>query len=84
MLIVRLLPAWAGPACLSGHGWDLPVSVQRTSPRAWGLRQREVPHPQAISGEDVAFSSAERDRHLEIRPVSPLDTQPMVTPVNAW
>jgi hypothetical protein len=33
--------------------------------------------------EDVAFSSAERDRHLEIRPVSLLDTQPMVSPVNA-
>jgi hypothetical protein len=36
-----------------------------------------------LRGEDVAFSSTARDRHLEIRPVSPLDTQPMVTPVNA-
>jgi len=33
---------------LAGHGWDLPGSVQRTSPRAWGLRQREAPRPQAI------------------------------------
>jgi hypothetical protein len=33
-----------------------------------------------FSGEDVAFSSPERDRHLEIRPVSLLDTQPVVTP----
>ncbi len=32
---------------------------------------------------DVAFSSAERDQHLEIRPLSPLNTQPMVSPVNA-
>jgi len=33
--------------------------------------------------EDVAFSSAARDRHLEIGPVSQLDTQPVVFPVNA-
>ncbi len=33
--------------------------------------------------DDVAFSSAERDRHLGIRPVSQLNTQPMVSPVNA-
>jgi hypothetical protein len=32
---------------------------------------------------DVAFSSAERDRHLGIRPVSQLYTQPVVSPVNA-
>ena len=36
-----------------------------------------------LRGEDVAFSSTERDRHLGIRPVSLLHTQPMVTPVNA-
>ena len=33
--------------------------------------------------EDVAFSSAERDRHLGIRPVSQLNSQPVVSPVNA-
>jgi hypothetical protein len=33
--------------------------------------------------EDVAFSSAVRDRHLGIRPVSQLNTWPMVSPVNA-
>jgi hypothetical protein len=32
---------------------------------------------------DVAFSSTERDRHLEIRPVSQLNTWPVVSPVNA-
>src|SRR5262249_34358638 len=32
---------------------------------------------------DVAFSSAERDRHLGIRPVSQLNTWPVVSPVNA-
>src|SRR5215471_20847866 len=36
-----------------------------------------------LRGEDVAFSSTERDWHLEIRPVSLLNTQPMVSPVNA-
>src|SRR5258705_3869323 len=33
--------------------------------------------------DDVAFSSSERDRHLEIRPVSQLNTWPVVSPVNA-
>src|SRR3977135_3041513 len=33
--------------------------------------------------DDVAFSSAERDRHLGIRPVSQLNTWPVVSPVNA-
>src|SRR5882762_5546157 len=35
------------------------------------------------AGADVAFSSAERDRHPGIRPVSQLNTQPVVSPVNA-
>src|SRR5271168_4480667 len=39
---------------------------------------------QAISPrDDVAFSSTERDRHLGIRPVSQLNTWPVVSPVNA-
>ena len=33
--------------------------------------------------EDVAFRPTVRRQHLEIRPVSQLDTQPVVTPVNA-
>src|SRR5271168_4789322 len=33
--------------------------------------------------DDVAFSSTERDRHLGIRPVSQLNTCPVVSPVNA-
>src|SRR6516165_10058094 len=32
---------------------------------------------------DVAFSSAERDRHLGSRPVSQLNTRPVASPVNA-
>ena len=35
------------------------------------------------SWADVAFSSAERDRHLGSRPVSQLNTWPVVSPVNA-
>ena len=35
------------------------------------------------AGVDAAFSSAERDRHLGIRPVSQLNIQPVVSPVNA-
>ncbi len=37
----------------------------------------------SLAWDDVAFSSAERDQHLGIRPVSQLNTQPMVSPVNA-
>ena len=36
-----------------------------------------------LRGEDVAFRPTVRRQHLEIRPVSQLDTQPVVTPVNA-
>src|SRR5215831_17413332 len=58
--------------------------MQRTSPRAQGLRLREVLPMQALtSWADVAFSSAERDRHPGIRPVSQLNTWPVVSPVNA-
>jgi hypothetical protein len=85
MLGVRLVsPSRAGPAHESGHGRDLPGSAQRTSPRAQGLRLREALPMQAISPwDDVAFSSTEGDRHLGIRPVSQLNTWPVVSPVNA-
>jgi hypothetical protein len=33
--------------------------------------------------EDVAFRPRERRQHLGIRPVSQLNTQPVVSPVNA-
>jgi hypothetical protein len=32
---------------------------------------------------DFAFSSTERDQHLEVRHISQLNTQPMASPVNA-
>src|SRR5713226_1567797 len=79
-----LSPSRAGPAHESGHGLDLPGSAQRTSPRAQGLRLREVlPMQASTSWDDVAFSSTEGDRHLGIRPVSQLNTWPVVSPVNA-
>src|SRR5229473_812441 len=49
-----------------------------------GLRLREVlPMQASTSWDDVAFSSTEGDRHLGIRPVSQLNTWPVVSPVNA-
>jgi hypothetical protein len=36
-----------------------------------------------LRGEDVAFRPTERRQHLEIRPVSQLNTQPVVATVNA-
>src|ERR1019366_5407720 len=40
-------------------------------------------HASHLPWDDVAFSSTERDRHLGIRPVSQLNTWPVVSPVNA-
>ena len=84
MFIVRLcLRKWPGIPLRARM--RLPrFRCRRTSPRAQGLRLREVLPMQAHSPwDDVAFSSTERDRHLGIRPVSQLDTWPVVSPVNA-
>src|SRR2546430_2371033 len=40
-------------------------------------------HPQAICAGRMFLLVSELDRHLGIRPVSQLDTQPVVSPVNA-
>ena len=45
---------------------------------------RGSPHPSQYAMGDVAFSSAERDRHLGIRPVSQLNTWPVVSPVKRF
>src|SRR5262249_16991893 len=47
-----------------------------------GLENRRDHTSQYAMG-DIAFSLAERDRHLGIRPVSQLNTWPVVSPVNA-
>src|SRR5215475_4559143 len=54
------------------------VSTCTRSPTARGSS-----HASHSPWDDVAFSSAERDRHLGIRPVSQLNTWPVVSPVNA-
>ena len=46
-------------------------------------RARSVSCKPKYAGNSVAFSSTARDRHLEVRPISRLNTQPMVSPVNA-
>jgi hypothetical protein len=47
------------------------------------LRARSVSCKPKYAGNSVAFSSTPRDRHLEVRPISRLHTQPMISPVNA-
>src|SRR5215467_3493540 len=83
ILGVRLLPSRAGPGTSPGTGETSQVPL------------KELPHVHRVSDcarfshasqyamEDVAFSSAVRDRHLGIRPVSQLNTWPMVSSVNA-
>src|SRR5215468_8905269 len=68
----------------------LPVTDEASQvPRKELLHVRKVSdcarfsHPSQYAMGDVAFSSAERDRHLGIRPVSQLNTWPVVSPVNA-
>ena len=57
---------------------------QKTSPHAWGLRLRKV-HPMLAfdAWDDVAISSAVRNRHLGLWRLSQLNTQPTASPVNA-
>jgi len=54
------------------------VSTCMGSPTARGPS-----HASHVRMDDVAFPSTERGRHLGIRPVSQLNTQPIVAPVNA-
>src|SRR5260370_2664585 len=54
------------------------VSTCTRSPTARGSS-----HASHSPWDDVAFSSTEGDRHLGIRPVSQLNTLPVVSPVNA-
>ena len=83
MLGVRLLPSRAGPARVRARvrpprfrAKNFPTCTR--SPTARGSS-----HASRSPWDDVAFSSPERDRHLGIRPVSQLNTWPVVSPVNA-
>jgi hypothetical protein len=90
-LLIRVHVHRSAVAFLNRPG--MPARARMRSPRfrtndvstcLWGLGLREVPPRQAnFAGADVAFFSAERDRHLGIRPISQLNTQPVVSPVNA-
>ena len=79
-----LSPSRAGPAHRVRAWMRSPrfraknVSTCTRSPTARGSS-----HASHSPWDDVAFSSAERDRHLGIRPVSQLNTWPVVSPVNA-
>src|SRR5262245_5815186 len=81
MPIVRLLPSWAGPVCWpdTDEISQVPTNglhhVHMGSPTARGSSSASQ-----LRGEDVAFRPTERRQHLEIRPVSQLNTQPMVSP----
>ena len=69
---------------LAGHGRDLPSSDERTSPRAHGVSDcARLLVRKPFAREDVAFRPTERRQHLGIRPVSQLNTQPVISPVNA-
>src|SRR5262245_16780963 len=84
MPIVRLLPSWAGPDC-----WPDTDEISQVPTK--GLHHVHMGSPTArgsssashLRGEDIAFRPTERRQHLEIRPVSQLHTQPVVSPVNA-
>jgi hypothetical protein len=79
MLGVRLVAFPSRPGTRVRAWMRPPRFAQRTSPRAQGLRLREVrPMQASTSWDDVAFSSTERDRHRGSRPASQLHTWPMV------
>ena len=69
----------------------LPSRIRMRPPRfrakdvstCMGSPTGEAPHRQAIPARGCCLLVFELDRHLGIRPVSQLDTQPMVSPVNA-
>jgi hypothetical protein len=78
--IVRLLPSWAGPACDRTRMRSPRFRTKDVSTCMGSSTARGSSSASHLRGEDVAFSSGERDRHLGIRPVSLLNTQPVVSP----
>src|SRR5262245_66109411 len=71
-LLIRVHAHRSAVACMSRSGvtdrtrMRSPSFRTKTSPRAWGLRARGSSSASHLRGEDVAFSSRERDRHLGI------------------
>ena len=83
MLGVRLLPSRAGPARLRARVRPPRFRAKNFSTCTRSPTARGSSHASQYAMEDVAFSSAVRDRHLGIRPVSQLNTWPVVSPANA-
>src|SRR5262250_3226818 len=83
MLGVRLLPSRAGPALVRARVRPPRFRAKNFSTCTRSPTARGSSHASHSPWDDVAFSSTERDRHLGIRPVSQLNTWPVVSPVNA-
>ena len=89
-LLIRVHAHRSAVAVMGGpEGWpdtdeisQVPTSgrhhVHMGSPTARGSSSASQ-----LRGEDIAFRPTERRQHLGIRPVSQLNTQPVVSPVNA-
>src|SRR6266853_3007958 len=83
ILGVRLLPSRSCPARLRARVRPPRFRAKNFSTFTRSPTARGSSHASQYAMEDVAFSSAVRDRHLGIRPVSQLNTRPVVSPVNA-
>src|SRR5262249_52127492 len=89
-LLIRVHAHRSAVAFMSRSGVPLRTRMRSPSFRAKNFSTctrsptaRGSAHASHYAMGDVAFSSAERDRHLGSRPVSQLDTWPVVAPVNA-
>ena len=84
MLGVRLMAFPSRPGTLL-RAWMRPprFRAKNVSTCTRSSTARGSSHASHSPWDDVAFSSAERDRHLGSRPVSQLNTWPVVSPVNA-
>ena len=69
MLVVRLLPSRAGPACPRTRMRSPRYRTKDVSTCVGSATARGSSSASHLRGEDVAFSSPVRDRHLGIRPV---------------
>jgi hypothetical protein len=89
-LLIRVRAHRSAFACMSRSGMPRRTRMRPPRFRAKNFSTctrsptaRGSPHPSQYAMGDVAFSFSERDRHLGIRPVSQLNTRPVVSPVNA-
>src|SRR6516164_5780783 len=89
-LLIRVHAHRSAVAFMSRSG--VPLRTRMRSPRfrsknfstcARSPTARGSSHASHYAMGDVAFSSAERDRHLGSRPVSQLNTRPVASPGNA-